>query len=206
MAESSLGTFPLAFAFAFASALSLSAQGCSKSPEEPDRPSSGTPSQAPAVAPLRYEVPGTWTTMPAPKAGHKKALYKATKAGNDKEEAEVEVYFYGTGAEGEPDKHFKEWFAQFDGNVGATAKRETFSVGSLQVETVEVAGTYKIPLAPPVGPQKKVPMQMVKNDFRLLGAVVKTPDRGNWFFRIVGPNETVQSASGAFRGMLESAK
>jgi hypothetical protein len=144
--------------------------------------------------------------MDPPPGGPKKALFKATKTGDDKEEADVEVLFYGTGAEGDPDKHFKEWFEQFDGDVGATAKREKLTVGTLSCETVEVAGTYKIPLAPPVGPKKRVPMQMVKNDFRLIGAVVKTPDRGNWFFKMTGPNESVQSARDAFRAMLESAK
>ncbi len=197
-----LRTFPLSVVIT----LALAASGCSKAPAEPDRPASAASTQAPTVPPLRYEAPGAWATMDPPKTGPKKAIFKATKAGDDKEEADVEVYFFGTGAPGDPEKHFNEWFEQFDGNVGATAKREKFSVGSLECETVEVAGTYKIALAPPVGPKKRIPMQMVKNDFRLIGAVVKTPDRGNWFFKMVGPNETVQSASGAFRAMLESAK
>jgi hypothetical protein len=49
-------------------------------------------------------------------------------------------------------------------------------------------------------------MQMVKENWRLLGAVVKTPDRGNWFFKLVGPNETVQAARATFRTLIESAR
>jgi hypothetical protein len=36
--------------------------------------------------------------------------------------------------------------------------------------------------------------------------VVRTKDRGNWFFKLVGPDETVQAARSAFRRMVESAR
>lgn len=144
--------------------------------------------------------------MDVPKSGPQKAGYRVPSVGNDKEEAQVEIFFFGTGAEGGPDKHFTQWFGQFDGDVGPSAKREKFPAGKLEVEMVEVSGTYKIPLGPPVGKKKKAPMQMVKENFRLVGAVVKTPDRGNWFFKMAGPNDTVEAAKGAFRTLLESSK
>ncbi len=190
----------------YAALLVLSLAACSKSPAEPDPPASAAASQAPAVAPLVWTAPAAWTAQDPPRGGPKKALYKAMKAGDDKEEAEVEVLFYGTGAAGDPDKRFKEWFAQFDGDVGAQAKRESFEAGALKVEMVEVSGTYKIALGPPVGPKKRAPMQMVKENFRLVGAAVRTPDRGVWFFKMSGPNETVQASRDAFRTMLQSAK
>ncbi len=144
--------------------------------------------------------------MPAPPSGPKKASYKIPKTGNDKEEAELHVFFFGTGSKGDADANFKAWFDQFDGDVGASAAREKFEVHGLGVETVEVAGTYKIAMGPPVGPKKQPAMSMVKKDFRMVGAVVKTPDRGNWFFKLIGPNDTVQSAKSAMRTLLESVK
>lgn len=183
--------------------------GCSRAPAEPEPPAATTTAApTPAIAPLQWTVPGAWTTMDVPRSGQQKAGYRIPHVGNDKEEANVEVFFFGTGAEGSPDKQFSAWFDQFDGNVGPTAKRDKFSAGALEVETVEVSGTYKIPLGPVVGKgaKKKAPMQMVKENFRLLGAVVKTPDRGNWFFKLAGPNDTVEAARGAWRTMLESAK
>jgi hypothetical protein len=183
------------------------ATGCSRAPAELDPPPSTTNvSTTPAVAPLQWTVPGSWTTLDVPRSGNQKAAYRIPQVGNDKEEATVEVFFYGTGAAGSPDKQFTAWFGQFDGNVGPTAKRDKFSAGTLEVETVEVSGTYKIPLGPAMGPKKKAPMQMVKDNFRLLGAVVKTPDRGNWFFKLAGPSDTVEAARGAWRSMLETAK
>jgi hypothetical protein len=186
-------------------AVSLAPLSCSRTPDEPNPPPS-TVTSAPALKPLAWTVPGAWTALDAPRSGPKKAAYRTTKAGDDKEEAQVEVFFHGTGAAGDPDKRFKEWFEQFDGDVGKGAARERFKAGTLEVETVEVSGTYKIALGPPVGPKKQAPMQMVKQGYRLLGAVVKTPDRGNWFFKLAGPDDTVKAARDAFRGMLESAQ
>ncbi|MBK9265356.1 MAG: hypothetical protein IPM54_36925 [Polyangiaceae bacterium] len=179
--------------------------GCSRAPAEPEPTSTSAPA-APAVAPLQWTVPSSWTTMDVPRSGPQKAGYRIPQVGNDKEEATLEVFFFGTGAEGSPDKHFQSWFKQFDGDVEKTAKREKFSAGALEVEMIEISGTYKIPLGPPVGPKKKAPMQMVKENFRLLGAVVKTPDRGNWFFKLAGPSDTVEAARGAWKTVLESAK
>jgi hypothetical protein len=186
--------------------LGLLAMSCSKAPAEPDPPASANAPSTPTVPPLQWSVPSSWTSLDTPKSGPQKASYRVPQVGNDKEEAQVEIFFFGTGAAGAPDKQFSAWFAQFDGNVGPSAKRDKFSAGSLEVEIVEVSGTYKIPLGPAMGKQKRAPMQMVKENFRLLGAVVKTPDRGNWFFKMAGPNDTVEAAKGAWRTMLESAK
>ena len=187
-------------------ALGVGAPGCSKAPAEPDPPASAVVSTTPTVAPLQWTVPSSWTTVDVPKSGAQKAGYRIPQVGNDKEEATLEVYFFGTGAEGSQDKQFSSWFKQFDGDVGQTAKRDKFSAGTLEVETVEVAGTYKIPLGPALGPQKRSPMQMVKDNYRLLGAVVKTSDRGNWFFKLAGPSDTVEAARGAWRTLLESTR
>lgn len=185
-------------------ALALAAAGCSKKTAEPEPPAAAS-THEPAVIPLAWDAPPTWTQLPGAKAP-KKATYKVPPAGGDKEEAEVNVVFFGTGAEGDPDRRFKEMFGQFDGDVGATAKRETFEVHGWKVETVDTAGTFKQNLTPEVGPKKKSPVQMVKKDHRLLAAVVRTPDRGNWFFRMTGPDATVQSATGSFRAMLDSVR
>jgi hypothetical protein len=180
---------------------------CSKAPAEPDRPAAASSeAPTPAVAPLLWDAPGSWTKVPAPPSGPKKAAYRIDKVGNDKEEAEMNVFFFGTGAKGDPAAVFKEWFGQFDGDVGATAKREQLEVRGFKVETVETGGTFKIALTPPAKGHKQPPVQMVKNGWRLYGAVVRTPDRGNWFFKITGPDDTVQSAKSAFRAMLETLR
>ncbi len=177
---------------------------CSEPPPEP------TPAPArsvePAVAPLTWAAPPGWTLSEEAKTGPRRAGYKVPKQGNDTEDAEVLVLFFGTGANGDRDKQWDEWFSQFDGEAKRDAKRETLEGEIAQVETFEVLGTYKLNMGPQRPGMKKSPVQMVKKDFRMIGAVVKTKDRGNWFFRLVGPNETVLSAKSAFRTMLETVK
>ncbi len=183
----------------------LALAGCNKAPAEPeDRSAPSTPS--PALAPLLWDVPSTWTKLDVSGTGPRKAVYHVGAAGNDGDEAEIDVTFHGTGGAGDPATNFKQWFDQFDGNVGATATREKLHAGPLDVDTVEVSGTYKIGLTRAPPGRKQAAVQMIKKQWRLYGAVVKTPTRGNWFFKMVGPDETVQAARSAFRGMIESAR
>jgi hypothetical protein len=178
---------------------------CNRAPAEPDRrPASSV--TLPSVAPLVWDAPGTWTRLESPPTGFQKAAYRIARTGNDKEDAEVSVLFFGTGAKGDPAPAFKAWLGQFQGDVTKDTKREEIDVKGFKVETLEVAGTYKIALTPPTAGHNHPPVQMVKEHYRLYGCVVKTPDRGNWFFKLTGPDETVQSAKSALRGMLETLR
>lgn len=192
-------------ALAAAAALLVALPSCSRTPAEPD-PGPATSAGAPSIPPLQWDVPGSWTALDVPRGGPRKAAYKVPRAANDKEDVEVHVLFHGTGSQGDVEKNFRSWFEQFDGDVGAAAKRESFTVRGMQVEVVEVEGTYKVALAPPSGRTKKSPVEMVKKGYRMLGAAVRAGDRGNWFFKATGPDETVQSARSAFRALLESAR
>ncbi|WP_437594611.1 hypothetical protein [Sorangium sp. So ce1000] len=184
--------------------MALLVSACSRTPAEPEPPPAV--SSAPAVAPLAWDVPGSWAALDVPRAGPSKAVYKVPRAANDKEDAEVQVLSFGLGNKGDVDARFREWFAQFDGDVGSKARRASFEVRGMRVELVEVAGTYKIALGPQAGAGKRSPVEMVKDHYRLIGAAVTTPDRGSWFFRIVGPDETVQSARSAFRSVIDSVR
>lgn len=178
--------------------------GCSRTPDElPATEQTARPS--PEVAPLAWTRPPTWTEHPSPSTGPRKATYKVAPVGDDKAEAEVWVMFFGTGHQGDVETNVGEWYKQFDGEPKTVEKRETFKAGALDVTWVEWPGTYKVPMGP-AGPGGKAPMQMIKKDYRLIGAVVQTPDRGNWFFRMVGPDDTVEAARSAFRSMVETAK
>lgn len=184
--------------------LALAGMACSKAPAEPEPEHDKV--EATVVAPLVWDAPGTWTKLDAPRKGPKKAVYRVVKVGNDKEEAELEVYFFGVGQKSDPEVVFKEWFGQFDGDVSKEAKRDKFNAKSgLAAETIEVNGTYKVSLGPALK-NKRSPMQMVKKDFRLVGGVVRAADRGNWYFKLVGPDESVQAARAQVRGLLESAR
>ncbi|HTJ84773.1 MAG TPA: hypothetical protein VL400_23805, partial [Polyangiaceae bacterium] len=112
-------------------------------------------------------------------------------------------------------KSWDEWFKQFDGDPKATAKRATFrpeggegrdQASGMEVETFDFTGTYKLNMGPQRKGMKTSPVQMVKNDYRMIGAVVHTTDRGNWFFRLVGPKDTVAAHEAEMHALLESVK
>lgn len=178
---------------------------CNDKPQEIQTPVA-TAASTPAVPPLEYAFPGTWTKLGESQTGTKRAGYKVPKTGSDTEDAEVTVFFFGTGSQGDPDRLSKEWFDQFDGDAASKAARKTLDSPAGKVDFIEVMGTYKVPLGPPVGPKKKSPMQVVKEKWRLVGAVVHTRDRGNWFFKLVGPDETVQAARNALETSLQAAR
>ena len=178
--------------------------GCSNVPSEPDRPAAPA-SAEPAVAPLLWDVPGTWTRLDAPPNGPKKATYQVPAAGNDKEPAEVDVVFFGTGSQGDAEARFKDMLGTIETDAGAPV-RASFEVKGMKVETIDLPGSFKQAVGAPKKGKRPSPVQMIKAGFRLYAAVVKTGSRGNWFFKMVGPDDTVQSARSAMKTMLESAR
>src|SRR4051794_15215276 len=93
----------------FVLSVSVLLGACNKSPAEVDAPARTT-SEVQSVAPLLWEKPATWTATKAATSGALKASYETPKVGDDKAEANVDVVFFGTGALGDAEKNFKEWF------------------------------------------------------------------------------------------------
>jgi hypothetical protein len=179
---------------------------CRSVPAEPGNAPAPTESAAPAVAPLAWDAPPMWPALPKPKDPAQKADYQVPHAGDAKGDGDVTVFFFGTGAQGDEARRFAEWQKQFEGPEAADVQRNKLDGAALPVDLIELHGTYKTPMGPAVGPQHKAPMEIVKKNYRLIGAVVKTPDRGNWFFKLTGAEDTVQSARSAFYAMVRSAK
>ena len=177
--------------------------GCNDKTAEP---AGQARSAEPLVAPLVYEVPPTWVQTESSQTGTRRAGYRVPKAGADTEDAELLVLFYGTGSNGDRDKTWDPWFKQFDGDAKTEAARETFEVGGNHVETFEVVGTYKLNVGPRKPGTTSSPVQMVKKDYRMIGVMVRTPDRGNWYLRLVGPTDTVVAHKAELRALIEGAK
>jgi hypothetical protein len=107
------------------------------------------------------------------------------------------------GAGGSVQANIDRWYGQFaqpDGSATkdrATAK--TIKVAGCDVTLVDVGGTYKdMPGGPFAGGAT-----IERPDYRMLAAIVETPEGGNQFLKFYGPAATVGPHADGFRQMIE---
>ncbi len=183
-------------------ALSLAAaSSCSRSPAAPEPEAKRA--VMPASKKLSWTVPAIWTTEKTAKRGLYRAKYKIPIAGNAKHPADLLVTHIGKISKAELDAKFTELIAEFE-SPSEHPRRKSFDVGGIAVRMEEIAGTYKFPMGPAVGPKKKHAAHMLKKEWRGIGASAKTATRETWFFKLVGPDDAVQAARSAFENMLRS--
>ncbi len=146
---------------------------------------------------LAFKAPASWKSE-RPSNGMRKAQMKVAAAAGDDEAAELVVTSFG-GPVGGVDANIKRWEGQFQDADKATpkAKVEKRKGVNVEVTRVEVGGRYVAAM---------MPGQPAKNDkpnYRLLGAIVMTPDTG-YFFKLTGPDKTIRDATKGFDAMIES--
>lgn len=153
-----------------------------------------TSSDDPAVlecAGLKGPKPATWVwTKPSMQF---RTLQYAVPGGADSTmAAELVVSVFVAGYGGPLDANIERWRRQFRTADGfAEAKRSSTEVGPLKVEWVELAGEFMSMGAP-----------APKDGFRQLAAIVQAPGR-NVFFRLVGPDATVEANRADFTKLIE---
>lgn len=183
----------------------LALLSCSDQPSEPTPPARGSAESTPEdTHKIAWDVPPSWTLTESAEKGPRRAGYAVPRVGNDTEDAELLVLFFGTGKGSERDDQWTSWLEQFDGNAKQDATRSGFEAPGGTVETFEFVGNYKLNMGPQKKGMKRSPVQVVKKNFRMIGAFMKTKDQGNWFFRLVGPDETVKAMKEPFNDMLRS--
>jgi hypothetical protein len=146
-----------------------------------------------SAAGVRWSLPAGWEV--GAERSMRVATYTVPPAGGDAEGGECAVFYFGPGQGGSADANIERWIGQFES--GARSKRSSGSVGGMGLQNVEVEGTYLAPSGPMMQSSGSRP------GYRLLGAIVEAPE-GLVFFKFTGPEKTVQSARGAFNGMVRS--
>jgi hypothetical protein len=123
----------------------------------------------------------------------------------DKADAEMIIFFFGTGSGGSADDNIKRWKGMFlppEGKkIEDVAKVERMKVAGVDVTYLDVQGSYKYK-ARPFDPQAK---EELRPDYRMLGVVFASP-KGPYFFRLVGPNKTVTHHKPGFDEWLKGFK
>ena len=173
----------------------LLACSCDSAPPEP---TSAPTKAAPRAAALKWKVPPTWTLTKSAERGKYRAKYEVPPQGDAKHPAELLIY-----KTDDADADLDDLTKQFEGQGAKSPTIDNKKVGPLGVRLLEIGGTYRFPMGPAMGKQKKRhAAHVLKSDWRALGAAVATPNRGKWVFRLVGPSDTVSAAKSSFHNMI----
>ena len=107
------------------------------------------------------------------------------------------------GAGGSIEANIDRWYGQFAQPDGAATKDKAttkkLDLAGCKVTLVDIPGTYKDSPGGPFAGGRTVE----RPDYRMLAAIVETPDRGNYFLKFYGPAKTVAAHAAGFRTMVE---
>ena len=108
------------------------------------------------------------------------------------------------GAGGTVDANIERWYGQFTQPDGSATKDKAttkkLELAGCKVTLVDIPGTYKDSPGGPFAGGAAVD----RPDYRMLAAIVETPERrGNYFLKFYGPAKTVAAHADGFRTMVE---
>ena len=127
--------------------------------------------------------------------------FRIPKEAGDEEDAQLIVFYFGTGGGGDANSNLKRWKDMFKAPAGEKAKVETFKVGTVDVTEADIQGTY-LSRFPPFDPNAKV---TEKPDYRMVGVIFASP-KGPYYMRLVGPAKTVEKHKKEFDDWLKNFK
>lgn len=155
---------------------------------------------ADGAAGVSWTVPSSWSAQG--QRPMRAATYSLPAAKGDPEAAELGVFYFGQGQGGAVDANIQRWISQFtqpDGTPSEkVAKRSTSKIAGFDVTQVELTGTFASG-GMMMGPRVDKP------GYALVGAIVQAPE-GAVFFKLTGPQKTVQAAKKDFQKLLQSLK
>lgn len=152
----------------------------------------GPGAEAPSGDPIQFALPSGWQQEP-PASTMRMAQASVPGPGGP---AEMAVFHFGPGGGGGVEANLERWVGQVEGD--AEPERGSFESGPYRVTWVTVSGTYD-PGGMAMGPSEPQP------GWRLLGAVVEG-EGGPFFFKLTGPDETVEAAREDFFTLLRSVR
>jgi hypothetical protein len=141
-----------------------------------------------------WQVPSRWSR--AESNSMRLATYAIPAASGDHAPTRCAVYYFGPGQGGDAQTNVERWIGEFE-NPGKP-ERISRTVDGLPVATVRVRGTYLAHAG--MGEDAAVQPR-----HELYAAIVEGP-KGDLFFKLTGPQRSVDAAAGEFEGLLGSLK
>jgi hypothetical protein len=153
---------------------------------------------------LQSRPPGEWIEE-KPTINLRYKQFRLPAVGNDKENGEMVIFFFGSGQGGSAEENMKRWkgfFAPPEGKkIDDVAKIEKLKISGVDATYLDVHGTY-LARFPPNDPKAKVTR---KPNYRMLGVVFESKE-GPYFFRLLGPADTVAHYKKGFDDWLKAFK
>lgn len=192
---------------------------CSKQSDKPATVTTGATGaiskSATALEPITSQLPDTWPSGSAadvtwrmspdweigPEAPMRAGTYLAAAVEGDSEGAECRVNFFGQGQGGNIQQNIDRWQSQMEapGQEGVFADPlvSQVTVNGLDVAVMELSGTYLSKTRPMAREFTR------KTDFKMFAAIVQAPG-GMLFFKMTGPEKTMEFQRESFRQMIGS--
>lgn len=144
---------------------------------------------------LAFDAPEEWESVKPKSRILEKEFSVPAPSDSEAEPARLTLMAAG----GSVQANLARWVGQFQATE-RDPKTERLTVDGMPATVIDLSGTFLQSAGGPFGPKTPRP------GYRMLGAIVETGAAGNYFFKLVGPAETVDPAAEGFRGMIESLR
>ncbi len=149
---------------------------------------------------LIFTAPAEWKTVEPANRIIEHEL--AVPAPDGKAEGAARLTIMAAG--GSVQANIARWVGQFQGTEGgadrSAAKTEKLDINGMPATLVDLSGTYLDSPRGPFGPKVERP------DYRLVGAIVETKGEGVYFFKLIGPEKTVEAGAKPFRELIATLR
>ncbi len=153
---------------------------------------------------LESRAPADWQEE-KPTNSTRLKQFRLSPIGDDKDNAEVVIFYFGVGQGGSAEENVKRWkgfFVPPEGKkIEDVAKVQKMKVGDVPVTYLDIHGTYSSRF-PPFDPRAKTALHP---NYRMLGVVFESK-KGPYFIRMVGPADTVAQYKKGFDEWLKGFK
>lgn len=163
--------------------------------------------EAPAQEPTIVELAEGDLTMPAPaswkKVQPRNRIIEQEFAVSIKE-LDAPARFTVMASGGSIEQNVNRWVGQFkrlaQPEEGKPGELHDLEVNGMKAHWVDLSGDYLDSPRGPFGPKVE------RKNYRVLAAIVETKDSGNYFFKLVGPEQVVAAHKEAYLEMLKGVK
>jgi gluconolactonase len=147
---------------------------------------------------LALTVPEAWRRN-SDVSGSRIAEFAVPPVGDDKESGEFVVFDFGPRGAGSVEDNIDRWVGQFD-TAGRTVKTVTGESAQGKYTLVDLAGTYKKSIGPPIQKQTKS-----LSGWRVMSVIIESKGHP-YYIKIDGPAKTITAIEDDFRSSFGAKK